>query len=190
MEGYKEIAASLRSSQRQDKLAGRRHCERQRGNLVSNTVMPPLLQKLLAPDIPFRDFRVFRGSFSTSFPFIFRKKHEITNSSLQKREACAQASPRNQGFIFLQTSVPAAPSVRPFPNEPPRPRQERPAPRGTHLRQKTRSPAPLPRRPQCLASSLRPLSHPKNLRRKAAAALHAVSPTLLPLSCKNILSLL
>ena len=42
MEGYKEIAASLRSSQRQDKLAGRRHCERQRGNLVSNTVMPPL----------------------------------------------------------------------------------------------------------------------------------------------------
>ena len=42
MEGYKEIAASLRSSQRQDKLAGRRHCERQRGNLFRaiTTLLP------------------------------------------------------------------------------------------------------------------------------------------------------
>ena len=37
-----------------------------RGNLVSNTVMPPFIQKLLAPKKPFRVFRVFRGSLATS----------------------------------------------------------------------------------------------------------------------------
>ena len=37
-------------------------CE-SRGNLVSNTVMPPFIQKLLFPDKPFRVFRVFCGSF-------------------------------------------------------------------------------------------------------------------------------
>ena len=40
-------------------------CE-SRGNLVSNTVMPPFIQKLLFPDKPFRVFRVFRGSFVNS----------------------------------------------------------------------------------------------------------------------------
>ena len=34
-----------------------------RGNLVSNTVMPPFMQKPLALKKPFRVFRVFRGSF-------------------------------------------------------------------------------------------------------------------------------
>ena len=32
-------------------------------NLVSNTVMPPFMQKPLALKKPFRVFRVFRGSF-------------------------------------------------------------------------------------------------------------------------------
>ena len=37
-------------------------CE-SRGNLVSNTVMPPFIKKLLALENLFRVFRVFRGSF-------------------------------------------------------------------------------------------------------------------------------
>ena len=43
-----------------------------RGNLVSNTVMPPFIQKLLAPKLPFRAFRVFRGSLATSLEFIIQ----------------------------------------------------------------------------------------------------------------------
>ena len=37
-------------------------CE-SRGNLVSNKVMPPIIQKLLTFESTFRVFRVFRGSF-------------------------------------------------------------------------------------------------------------------------------
>ena len=42
-----------------------RFCE-SRGNLVSNAIMPPFIQKFLFPDKPFRVFRVFRGSLSTN----------------------------------------------------------------------------------------------------------------------------
>ena len=38
-----------------------------RENLVSNTVMPPFIQKPQTLENPFRVFRVFRGSSSTSF---------------------------------------------------------------------------------------------------------------------------
>ena len=48
-------------------------CE-SRGNLVSNTVMPPFIQKLLAPKLPFRAFRVFRGSLATSLGFIIQPR--------------------------------------------------------------------------------------------------------------------
>ena len=42
-------------------------CE-SRGNLVSNTVMPPLIP--YNPENPFRVFRVFRGSASIAPPFL------------------------------------------------------------------------------------------------------------------------
>ena len=48
-------------------------CE-SRGNLVSNTVMPPFIQRLLALKKTFRVFRVFRGSLSTSHRFIIQPR--------------------------------------------------------------------------------------------------------------------
>ena len=44
-------------------------CE-SRGNLITNTVMLPFLQKLLALASPFRVFRVFRGALASSLHFI------------------------------------------------------------------------------------------------------------------------
>ena len=46
-------------------------CE-SRANLVSNTVMPPFIQKLLFLENPFRVFRVFRGSLATSLESIIQ----------------------------------------------------------------------------------------------------------------------
>ena len=48
-------------------------CE-SRGNLVSNTVMPPFIKKLLALENLFRVFRVFRGSF---YKFRYIKKERF-----------------------------------------------------------------------------------------------------------------
>ena len=44
------------------------------GNLVSNTVMPPFIKKLLALENLFRVFRVFRGSF---YKFRYIKKERF-----------------------------------------------------------------------------------------------------------------
>ena len=52
-------------------------CE-SRGNLVSNTVMPPFIKKLLALENLFRVFRVFRGSF---YKFRYIKKERFRHSA-------------------------------------------------------------------------------------------------------------
>ena len=71
-----------------------RFCE-SRGNLVSNTVMPLLLQNLLFPNKPFRVFRAFRGSLLSSLQFIIR--HE-------KDEMIKKAAENSKVFRSLYTT--------------------------------------------------------------------------------------
>ena len=69
-------------------------CE-SRGNLVSNTVMPPFIQRRLGLK-PFRVFRVFRGSLATSLECIIQ---------LRKSYNAAIANPgqlaSRPGFYFI-----------------------------------------------------------------------------------------
>ena len=58
-------------------------------NLVSNTVMPPFIQKLLSLETPFRVFRVFRGSLATSLEFIIQPR----NSRKARKLICPSRKP-------------------------------------------------------------------------------------------------
>ena len=48
-------------------------CE-SRGNLVSNTIMPPFIEKFLGLKSPFASFVYFRGSIATSLQFIIQQQ--------------------------------------------------------------------------------------------------------------------